>query len=70
MGDHPTDSSAKEEGTNKEDILGKIVLDDGLTKKNSVTFSSTQLIKQPSMIRHQGNIHWVEYGWSHHAWSK
>ena len=33
MGDHPTDSLAQEEGTDREDILGKRVLDDGLTKK-------------------------------------
>ena len=70
MGDHPTDSSAQEEGTNREDILGKRVLDDDLTKKNSVTFSSTQWSKQPSMIGHQGNIQWVGHGWSHHAWSE
>ena len=56
-GDHPRDSSAQEEGTNREDILGKRVLDDSLTKKNSVTFSSTQWSKQPSMIRHRAMPH-------------
>ena len=32
MGDHPTDSSAQEDGTDREEVLGRGVLEDGLIK--------------------------------------
>ena len=36
MGDHSTDSSAQEEGTDREEVLGREVLEDALIKLSDI----------------------------------